>query len=558
MDFGTNSRMFVAAMALLGAACSADGGGGPERAGVTQQSLDRAEVDGYFATPTAWIVKPGHVSSLSWRYTLSAPPANWAQPGFSHATWKSGSPGFGVATDTMPGDRVRTSWPDTSSDIWLRTTFGISASDIPKAVLWARWDDTLEVYINGVKAAEEAGWSSGYRYLGLTAAGRAAIRSGSTNILAVHVKDTGGGRYFDLGITRNTALLSMPSVGFERTPQLAQYFTNVVREYMIEHGIPAGALTVMKGDTIVVNRGFGFKDKAMSIPLGANPVLRHASNDKVLTGFALQTLIDAGTVDPLTGQTLSSDTLVFPLLAAHGLTPIAGRTPHPWVNQITVGQLRAHQSGVPGFPADAEFYADLGIAPGTSTIEDNARWLYSVPPSFEPGSAEEYSSTGYFLLRYLIQTLTGEDYLSYLRNSVLAPAGTSDVFLAHERLAGREPREPFYATLEPSSDRWIGLENFLSTASTTEAFMRALRRYHFGFGTPLIDPATGQWAAVPDNGGGVFFGGMPGTFTVSEQRRWDEVSLAVFFNISGAYDGLWERLHDITNSIPDDAWGLDP
>ena len=42
-------------------------------------------------------------------------------------------------------------------------------------------------------------------------------------------------------------LIARPSAGFERTAALAAY-SNAVRQFMIEHGIPAGVLAVMKKD----------------------------------------------------------------------------------------------------------------------------------------------------------------------------------------------------------------------------------------------------------------------------------------------------------------------
>ena len=86
--------------------------------------------------------------------------------------------------------------------------------------------------------------------------------------------------------------------------------------------------------------------------------------------------------------------------------------------------------------------------------------------------------------------------------------------------------------------------------------MRYLRRYHAFWGTPLVDPETRQWAPVPDNGGHVLFSGGAGTWTVTLQRRYDEVSFAVFFNMAGDFGGLFEQLERITDSLPDAAWGL--
>jgi hypothetical protein len=159
------------------------------------------------------------------------------------------------------------------------------------------------------------------------------------------------------------------------------------------------------------------------------------------------------------------------------------------------------------------------------------------------------------LLRHLVHVVTG-DLLGFLRAQVFALAGSRDVFVAHERFALRDPREPAYITLEAPYARWVYLENFTALASTAEAFVRYLRRNHGSLGTRLTDPVTGQWAAVPDNGTLIFIGAMPGTWTTVVQRRHDEVSYAVFFNLAGAYDGFVDQLQTITDGLTDADWGL--
>ena len=342
------------------------------------------------------------------------------------------------------------------ADLWLRTTFRIDAADIPRALLWGRWDDTIEVYINGALAAPVEAYTPGYRYLGLKTA---TLVSGGPNTLAVHATDLGGARYFDLAVALNEALTTMPMSGFERTPTLAAYST-AVRQFMREHGIPGGVLAVMKKDQVVVNRAFGWADKSFTRPMLPDAVMRLGGQEVILTAGAVVTLIDAGIEDPITRQKITRDTRVFPLLRAHGLTPLPGRTPVPEIDQVTVGMLLAFESGVSELPGDpGQLYADLGVAPGApTTAEDNVRWVYSMPLARPLGSPAGDGYTGYMLLRHLVHVVTG-DLLAFLRTAVFAPAGSSDVFIAHEPLAARNPREPGYLTLEPPYDRSIYLEN---------------------------------------------------------------------------------------------------
>ena len=170
-------------------------------------------------------------------------------------------------------------------------------------------------------AAKATEWTASYRYLGITQAARAALRTGSSNTIAVHVTDYGYPGYFDLGVVKNP-LANPPVSGYERTPALS-VLRDAVLQLVKERAVPAMTFAVMKRDTVVLAKGYGWKDKALSTPLGHDAVLRHASLDKYMTIDATVKLINAGTGDPVTGQAITRDTRVFPLLAARGLAPIA-------------------------------------------------------------------------------------------------------------------------------------------------------------------------------------------------------------------------------------------
>jgi CubicO group peptidase (beta-lactamase class C family) len=311
----------------------------------------------------------------------------------------------------------------------------------------------------------------------------------------------------------------------------------------------------MKKDQVVAKYAYGWKDKAFTMPLQENAVLRLASNDKVITRAAVRAILDGNTVDPVTGIRVTADTKVFPLPRAHGLTPIPNATVPANIDLITIQQLIDHTSGIRELPDQNTLYTDLGITPGTSNATDNVRWVYSKDTNSTPGSQTVYSSSGYMVLRYLVQTLKG-DLLTYLRSTIFSPVGSGDIFLAYERLENRQPTEPWYATLEAPSDRWIFLENYTALNASSESLVRFLRRYHIGFGNPLVDPATGGYLATPDNGWGPYAGGMAGTTSYTIQRRWDEVGIAVIFNIGGNYDDLVTQLYDQIDRTAESDWGL--
>jgi len=130
-----------------------------------------------------------------WRYTTAAPEDDWFAPAFDDSGWRSGPGGFG--TGRTPGAVVRTAWD--TEDIWLRRTFQLSSTDFENLHLRIHHDEDAEVYLNGQRIGAFEGYSTGYTFVPLTAEALQALRPG-TNTLAVHVAQTDGGQYIDVGL----------------------------------------------------------------------------------------------------------------------------------------------------------------------------------------------------------------------------------------------------------------------------------------------------------------------------------------------------------------------
>ena len=95
-------------------------------------------------------------------------------------------------------DGVSTQW--TTGDIWIRREFNLPANLPAHLQLAIKHDEDAEVYLNGVLAGSVTGYNKTYDPLAISPAGRAALKSGGRNVIAVHCHQTTGGQGIDVGI----------------------------------------------------------------------------------------------------------------------------------------------------------------------------------------------------------------------------------------------------------------------------------------------------------------------------------------------------------------------
>lgn len=95
-------------------------------------------------------------------------------------------------------------------------------------------------------------------------------------------------------------------------------------------------------------------------------------------------------------------------------------------DRITLGLLASMRSGIANYLASAPFVGRVVADPTAAFAPDEmvAAGL-SVPASFAPDAAFEYSNTNYILLGLVVEQVTGEDIGSLLRTRIFEPLGLS-------------------------------------------------------------------------------------------------------------------------------------
>ena len=164
----------------------------------------------------------------------------------------------------------------------------------------------------------------------------------------------------------------------------------------------SGAVRIDIGDDTILRDASGFADISTRRPFTPDTQFEIGSLTKPFTAAAILKLQDDGRLS--TNDPLSK---FFPDVPADK----AG---------ITLHQLLTHSAGFP-----------LVIPPvgsGNSDLEplgraEFLRRAFATPLLFEPGSRIEYSNGNYSLLAAVVEVVSGQDYETYLKSRVLAPAG---------------------------------------------------------------------------------------------------------------------------------------
>ncbi|MCY3018502.1 MAG: cellulase family glycosylhydrolase [Planctomycetota bacterium] len=145
---------------------------------------------------TVIVIPTAQQEAVVWRYATEAPADGWFKPGFDDAAWKTGPAPFG-AEEPPIARHPRTVWK--TADLWLRREFEIPAGAFEELALLMHHDEDTEVYIDGVLAAKVAGYNAAYEPFDLRPEARAVLMPGR-HLMAVHVRQTVGGQYIDVGI----------------------------------------------------------------------------------------------------------------------------------------------------------------------------------------------------------------------------------------------------------------------------------------------------------------------------------------------------------------------
>ncbi len=139
----------------------------------------------------------------TWRYNTSTNvPRRWFAKEFDDSSWKKGLSAFGANMPEKDAHLVSTAW--NTNQIYLRRWFylgDIAQEHIDNLRFLLFHDDDIEIYINGIWAANRSGCVFNYSPLDISAEAKKSLKPNSWNLIAVAGKQGTGQQIMDIGLS---------------------------------------------------------------------------------------------------------------------------------------------------------------------------------------------------------------------------------------------------------------------------------------------------------------------------------------------------------------------
>jgi CubicO group peptidase (beta-lactamase class C family) len=178
----------------------------------------------------------------------------------------------------------------------------------------------------------------------------------------------------------------------------------IIRSHLPEHAF-MGSVLVARGGAVLLDQAYGFANLEWQVPNTPATRFRLGSITKQFTAASILLLEERGKLkvdDPI-----------------RKYMPDA---PAAW-DKITFFHLLTHTSGIPSFTSFPDYHRREWE---TMTPQQLVDWFRDKPLEFEPGTKWNYSNSGYVLLGYLIEKITGESYAGFVQQNIFTPLGMKD------------------------------------------------------------------------------------------------------------------------------------
>ena len=274
----------------------------------------------------------------------------------------------------------------------------------------------------------------------------------------------------------------------------SEEINELLRAYRNQQSFNGTALVSHQGD-ILLERGYGYRNLQTKSPADSNTIFQIGSLTKQFTAAIILQLQEQHRLS------------VYDSLSAF-------LPDFPGGGAITIENLLTHTSGLYNYTRDINFMRTRASSP--IGLQDLIALFKNHPPDFKPGSAYSYCNSGYILLGYIIERVTGKSYFQVVRERIFQPLGmnhsgfdfgslhSSDRATGYTRISPQNtaPASVVDSTVSYSAgamyttagdlyrwDRALYTGKILQSASLQAAFRPFKSKYGYGW---LIDSAFGK------------------------------------------------------------------
>ncbi|MFK7784321.1 MAG: serine hydrolase domain-containing protein [Crocinitomicaceae bacterium] len=344
-------------------------------------------------------------------------------------------------------------------------------------------------------------------------------------------------------------------------------FETYLSEEMTDQNIPATAVMIFKGETILYEKYQGYSNIQQNVALADNHLFLIASISKVVTATALLQLYEDGAFG-----------LDEPI---NNYLPFSVTVPG-YSQQITFRMLLTHTSGIADNDVvmDAQYYYNQDPPISLASFIENYLEVggtfydeYDNFHDFEPGTQFEYSNIGSAVIGVLVENISGLDFNTYCKDNIFTPLGmtntswrlneiTQTIVTPYDFLNGSNqviqhytntdyPNGGLRTTVQDLHKLLIAFENAgmsnghpLLESSTIDAMMSAQFINSQGETVGLhlyLDEETNTWGHD---------GGEQGVATIMGFNPTSKVGAIVFTNQGEAdLDGLFEEAYKLGEKL---------
>ncbi|WP_374465348.1 serine hydrolase domain-containing protein [Chryseobacterium sp.] len=186
---------------------------------------------------------------------------------------------------------------------------------------------------------------------------------------------------------------------------------SIIQTEFGNHDEPGGVFMITKNGKNIYRKAFGKANLELNVNLTPDYVFQIGSMTKQFTAIAILMLEQQGKLnvsDPVSRYIKD----------------------YPDGDHITIHHLLTHTSGIKDF---TKMKSLSSIAQKEMKPEEMVNFFKSEPVDFAPGEKFDYNNSGYVVLGYIIELVSGTSYEEFIKKNIFDKAGMSHSYYASDR-----------------------------------------------------------------------------------------------------------------------------